>query len=205
VNSQVSEDFKIEKARAMPGSSRLLAVSEHKKSGLILCKAYHAEFAGPGAVVNAAVEQECTSIWAIGSPEIIEVVTPAERQKGYSRRIQWMRWLQKIADHSEPLVRAEKLLSGFEAFFGGSVLRGLPDEVLARLVGVLPQTIATARIQHRRLGRINELEQNSAYDFASSAIVALDPKEFQALNKVPVPFTVSASFSNLVYKRPVPA
>ena len=124
---------------------QLLAVGEHKRSGLIICKAYHAEFAGPGAVVGTLVEQACVSIIAIGAPEIIPIVTYQQRQTSYSRRIQWIRWLQKIAEHPDPIQRAEKLFASFEEFFGAQALVGLSDQVLALLIGVLPSTIATVR------------------------------------------------------------
>jgi hypothetical protein len=101
---------------------QLLAVSEHKRSGLIICKAHHAEFAGPGAAVGTLVEQACVSVIAIGAPEIVSVVTHQQRQTAYSRRIQWMRWLQKITDHSDAIERAEKLFASFEEFFGAQAL-----------------------------------------------------------------------------------
>lgn len=126
---------------------QLLAVSEHKRSGLIICKAHHAEFAGPGAAVGTLVEQACVSVIAIGAPEIVSVVTHQQRQTAYSRRIQWMRWLQKITDHPDAIERAEKLFASFEEFFGAQALIGLSDEVLALLIGVLPTTIATVRSQ----------------------------------------------------------
>lgn len=134
-------------------SPALLAISEQKRSGLILCKSHHADFAGPGAVVGCNVEAAYTAIIAIGAPTLVPVVTHEERQRAYSRRIQWLRWLQKITDHTDPLQRAEKLFSSFEAFFGGQVLLNLPDEVLALLAGVLPPTIALARSQYFPLGR----------------------------------------------------
>lgn len=125
----------------------LLAVSEQKKSGLILCKEYHAEFAGPGAAICSPVERGYQTIIAIGSPELIPVVTPEERQRAYSRRIQWARWLQKIVEQPDPVVRAEKILAGFEAFFGGQVATKLPLEAVALLVGVLPQTLQSMGLQ----------------------------------------------------------
>jgi len=131
----------------------LFAVSEHKRSGLILCKTHHAEFAGPGAVFCSIAEQSCTTIIAIGAPELVPVVTHAERQKAFSRRIQWTRWLEKITHHQDPLQRVDKLFSSFEAFFDTQVLLGLPDELLAKLSGVLPQTIAAVRWQYAPLGQ----------------------------------------------------
>jgi hypothetical protein len=130
---------------------KLMAVTEHRKSGLILCQRFHAEFAGPGAAVFTPVEQPYTAVIAIGSPEILAVMTYEDRQKAYSRRIQWIRWLEKIADSPNPIQRAEKLLFSFEAFFDSKVLVSLPDQVLALLAGVLPQTITAVRSQHRHM------------------------------------------------------
>jgi hypothetical protein len=128
-------------------SEQLLAISEHKRCGLILCKEYHAEFAGPGAAISSTVEQDYQMVVAIGAPDLAPIRTQGERQKAYSRRIQWMRWLQRITDYPDAAVRAEKLLAGFEAFFSDQLVATLPDSVLARLIGVFPQTVALVRSQ----------------------------------------------------------
>lgn len=138
-----------------PPSEPFLAISEHKKSGLILCKDYHAEFAGPGAAVNCLVEPPYRAVIAIGSPELLPVFTLDERRRAYGRRIQWGRWLQKIVEHPEPAMRAEKLLTGFEEFFGRQVVVSLPSEVLALLAGVFPGTIEQVRAQHWRTNRLD--------------------------------------------------
>jgi hypothetical protein len=131
-----------------PSSNSLLAISEGKKSGLILCKEYTAEFAGPGAAVSSPVELPYKAVIAIGAPDLISLNTLEQRKRAYGRRIQWARWLQKIIDHAEPAVRAEKLLAGFEEFFGRHVVMSLPTEVLAQLAGVFPPTIDNVRYQH---------------------------------------------------------
>jgi hypothetical protein len=123
----------------------LLAISERRKSGLILCKAFHAEFAGPGAAINSPVEQPYQAIIAIGSPEVIMATSLEERRKAYGLRIQWGRWLYKIAAQEDPIQRVEKLFAGLEGFFGRQVVMRLPSEVLALLVGVLPSTIDQVR------------------------------------------------------------
>lgn len=179
---------------------RLLAVSENKKSGLILCKGFHAEFAGPGAALAPLVEQECVSIIAIGSPEIVEVVTHEDRQKAYSRRIQWLRWLQKITDHPDPLQRIERLFSGLEAFFGNQVLQSLPDEALALLIGVLPPTIATVRSQRASWSR--ELMNGEAS--ADAPVVTVTPQNLEIFGAA-APFVLSARFLEQVYNLPYSA
>jgi hypothetical protein len=126
----------------------LLTIAERQKSGLILCQNHHAEFAGPGAAVSTLVERKYDAVIAIGAPELVEVTTLEERQKAYSRRIQWMRWLQRIAEVPNAVERVEKLFYGFEAFFGRAVLRHLPDEALALLIGTFSSTVADVRSRH---------------------------------------------------------
>ena len=119
----------------------LLMVGERKKSGLILCNEFNAEFAGPGAALGSPIEQPYKAIIAIGSPDIETATNSYDRSRAYGLRIQWGRWLYTIADHDDPIVRVEKLVAGFEGFFGRSVVMSLPSEVMALLVGVLPTTV----------------------------------------------------------------
>ena len=123
------------------GPRPLLMVGEQKKSGLILCKEFHAEFAGPGAALCSPAEQPYKAVIAIGSPDIMMTCSDTDRSRAYGLRIQWSRWLYRIADQENPIDRVEKLLAGLEGFFGRSVVMSLPSEVLALLVGVLPQTV----------------------------------------------------------------
>ena len=148
MDSQLSTFNSLNNASMATSSNLLLAISEQKKSGLILCKEYHAEFAGPGAAVATSVEQPYRAVIAIGAPELLTIITPDARKRAYGRRIQWARWLQRIVDYPEPTMRAEKLLAGFEEFFGRHVVISLPTEVLALLAGVFPQTIDSVRSQH---------------------------------------------------------
>ena len=158
MNNQTSQIVVLSGLKATLSSQQLLSVGEHKRSGLIICKAYHAEFAGPGAIVGTLVEQACVSVIAIGAPEIVPVVTHQQRQTAYSRRIQWIRWLQKITEHTDPIQRAEKLFASFEEFFGAQALISLSDDVLALLIGVLPSTIASVRSHYRLPESLDSLD-----------------------------------------------
>jgi len=129
------------KTSPIEGPAPLLMVGEQKKSGLILCKEFHAEFVGPGAVLCSPVEQPYKAVIAIGSPDIMATSNTMDRSRAYGLRIQWSRWLYRIADQDNPIDRVEKLLAGLEGFFGRSVVMSLPSEVLALLVGVLPHTV----------------------------------------------------------------
>lgn len=181
VNSCISHSSD---AKALENSvpvPRLLAVGEQKRSGLILCKEHYAEFAGPGAAINCPTEQGYTLILAIGSPEIIHVETHEERQKAYGRRIQWVRWLHKIVSYSDPLQRAEKLLAGFEEFFGSEILARIPVEVLSLLAGVLPQTIAMAQSQTHYSGATASVSLNSFLSDVNVSILNLDSQSFKTI------------------------
>ncbi len=172
----------------------LLAISEQKKSGLILCKEFHAEFAGPGAVVGSLVEPHYRAVIAIGSPQLIPIKSFDDRRRAYGRRIQWGRWLQKIVETPEPTLRAERLLAGFEEFFGRQVVISLPSEVLAMLVGVFPGTIESAKAQHWHLGKSG----NTAF-FPSSDQLKVTTI---ALNQLPqevaeVPLLTTATISEI--------
>ena len=152
----------------------LLAVGECKRSGLIVCKQYYAEFIGPGAAICLSSEADFVRIIAIGAPEIIEVTTYEERQKAYSRKIQWVRWLNRIVAEPQPHHRAEKLFAGFEEFFGSEILCKIPDDVLAVLAGVLPSTIRGLRSQQQYIERTGGVNHYLSDDQLDSSVVTLD-------------------------------
>jgi hypothetical protein len=192
VNSQLSTLYSRKCLEVPPPTKPLLAISEQKKSGLILCKDYHAEFAGPGAAVNCLVEPAYRAVIAIGSPTLVSMSTLDERRRAYGRRIQWGRWLQKIVEHPEPVVRAEKLLAGFEEFFGRQVVVSLPSEVLALLAGVFPGTIEIARSQHWRSNRFDTATYLACSDQLKVTTISLNSEQ-QAVNSVPLLTTATVS------------
>ncbi|HTL88540.1 MAG TPA: hypothetical protein VL134_04010 [Leptolyngbya sp.] len=159
---------------------------------MILCKQYHAEFAGPGAAVNCGVEPAYRAVIAIGSPELIATTSFEDRRRAYGRRIQWGRWLQKIVDHPDPMIRAEKLLAGFEEFFGRQVVVGLPSEVLALLAGVLPGAIEQVRSQHWHSSRNGITPFLLGSDQLKVTTISLNPHEIPA-----VPLLTTATVSEI--------
>ena len=129
--------------------SPFTAVSAQRRNGLILCKAYHAEFAGPGAAIGRPCDYDCEFAIALGKKwKLVDVSTAEEAQNAYRRRIQWMYWLKKISEQKRPLQRAEALLSSFDAFFDAKAIAALPPFVLARLVGVFEGTMVQVHRQH---------------------------------------------------------
>ncbi|OLP17200.1 hypothetical protein BST81_17795 [Leptolyngbya sp. 'hensonii'] len=136
---------------------RLLVISERQRCGLILRNEYIATFAGPGAAIGSSLEAGYQQVIEIGTPQLLSVTSRSERQQAFSRRIQWIRWLQQMCSYPEATVRAEKLLAGFEAFFGQSTLATLSDDILAALIGVLPQTMALVRSQQSSQNNLQTL------------------------------------------------
>lgn len=178
----------------------LLAVSEKKRSGLILCKEYHAEFAGPGAAVASSVEQPYRAVIAIGAPDLVQIDGADDRYKAYGLRIQWCRWLHRIADHPDATTRVERLFAGFEEFFGRQLVMRLPTEVLAMLVGVLPSTVDAVR---RRQGHPTAWDKTTILfpsDQVRVATISLNAVK-DGMNGAPLPLNATMQEIQATYAR----
>jgi len=123
----------------------LLVVSKRRRNGLIIYKEFHAEFAGPGAAVGGAFDANCVRIIPVGDLSLMPPASHEERQEAYLIRRQWIRLTQQFTDTSAALERARMILNQFETYFDSDTVAGVSDEAFALLVGVLPNTIRTAR------------------------------------------------------------
>jgi hypothetical protein len=126
-------------------SGKLLAINARKRNGLIVYKHFHAEFAGPGAAVGGTFDLPCQEVLPVGNFSLTEPDSHEERQKAYLIRRQWVRLTKQLTEDPDPIQRAQKILSQFEAFFDAEIVAQMPDEAFALLVGVLPQTVSLAR------------------------------------------------------------
>lgn len=126
-------------------SGQLFVVNSRRRNGLVIYKQFHAEFAGPGAAVGSFFDVDCIKAIPVGDLSLIEPATHEERQKAYLIRRQWIRLTQQFTDNAVPLQRAQMILNQFENYFDPDTVAQLPDEALALLVGILPQTIRMAR------------------------------------------------------------
>ena len=122
-----------------------LKIDTHSHNGLILCKPFHADFAGPGATIGGAFDLDCQQVIAIGDLSVQSPVSHDDSQKAYRIRKAWMRMLNKFTKIRSPRKRAKKILTQFEIYFGKEATAQIPDQALAQLVGVLPQTIQSER------------------------------------------------------------
>ncbi|MBW4641577.1 MAG: hypothetical protein KME23_00850 [Goleter apudmare HA4340-LM2] len=127
-------------------TGKVFIVNSRKRNGLILFKRYHAEFAGPGAVVGGDYDCDCQRALPIGNLSLLTPESYEERQKAYLIRRQWIRLIKQITENPVPQQRVQKILDQFEQYFPAEIVANLPDIAFALLVGVLPQTVGTMRL-----------------------------------------------------------
>jgi len=126
-------------------SGQLLVVNSRRRNGLILCKGYHAEFAGPGAAIGSFFDLDCTQVIPVGELSLVEPESQEERQKAYLIRRQWIRLTHQLTENTVALQRAQLIMNHFENYFGAEIIQQIPDEAFALMVGVLPQTVNSLR------------------------------------------------------------
>ena len=141
----IDNDFRISQVLSRLKAGELLVVNPRRKNGLVVYKKYHAEFAGPGAIVGGQFDLDAISVIAVGNMSLVSPKTPQDRKQAYKMRRQWVRLTKQIIDNPEPTQRAQVILNQFEHWFDRETVSNLPDETLALLVGVLPQTIRKVR------------------------------------------------------------
>jgi len=123
----------------------LLIVNSRRRNGVIICKQFYAEFAGPGAAVGGFFDVDCKYIIPVGELSLIYPSDQEERQKAYLIRRQWIRLTHQLTDDPMPSQRAQMILNQFENYFGAETIQQIPDDAFALLVGVLPQTVRSLR------------------------------------------------------------
>jgi hypothetical protein len=126
-------------------NNELLIVNARRRNGLILYKHYYAEFAGPGSAVGGSFDRDCQLALPVGNLSLLQPESTDDRTRAYLIRRQWVRLTRQITENPDPLRRAQMILNQFEHYFDSKTVTQLPDEALALLVGVLPQTIRKAR------------------------------------------------------------
>lgn len=129
----------------------LLVVNPRRRNGVILYKHFHAEFAGPGAVIGSIFDVDIVDILPVGNLSIITPQNAQERQKAYLIRRQWVRLIKQITDNPVSIERAQIILNQFENWFDMETIATLPDDAFALLVGVLPQTISRVKSKVERI------------------------------------------------------
>ena len=125
-------------------SGQLLAVTDSEPSGIILQKPFFAEFIGPGAAIGGLFDLKCVTIYTLGKAEFTAPATQEERQLAFRRRMEDITAMQTLCQSDVPLKRAIDLLDMLCDRMGTDEIRSIPNEVLAKIVGVMSGTIAMA-------------------------------------------------------------
>ncbi len=123
----------------------LWVVNARKRNGLIINKGFYTEFAGPGAAIGGGLDTECNDFIPLGSLSLISPESSEEQQKALKIRLQWVRLTQNFTDKPDAIERAQLILEQFKSYFDQGILKQVPDEAFAMLVGVFPSTIRQAR------------------------------------------------------------
>ena len=126
-------------------SQELLVINPRRKNGVIIYKKYHAEFAGPGAIIGGQFDLDAVEVIPVGKISLIYPQTSEAKRQAYKMRRQWVRLTKQITDNPIPTERAQVILNQFEHWFDAETVSQLPDRAFALLVGVLPQTISKVR------------------------------------------------------------
>lgn len=126
-------------------SGQVWTVNSRQRNGVILCKPFHTEFAGPGAAIGGYLDSDCQRVIPMGKLSLVRATSHQERQNAYLIRRQWIKLTQQVTDKSAPLQRAQLILNQFENYFDQETIARIPDEAFALMVGVLPYTIRMAR------------------------------------------------------------
>jgi hypothetical protein len=125
-------------------NGQLLSVANSPGAGVILQKNYFAEFVGPGAAIGGMFDVGCLKIYTLGSAELNTPSTLSERQKAFHCRIENIEMMQKLCQLETPLQRSIEFLEMLCNHSSLHEVRKIPNEVLAKTVGVFPNTIAMA-------------------------------------------------------------
>ncbi len=125
-------------------------VDSRRRNGLILIKRFHADFAGPGAAVGGAFDVDSQQAIPVGDFCLVCPQSTEERQKALEIRRQWVRLTEQLTAKPTALERAHMILTQFEHYLDSETVAQIPDEALALLVGVFPQTLRAARQQNDR-------------------------------------------------------
>ncbi len=125
-------------------SGQLLSLTLNPKSGIILQKPYFAEYIGPGAAIGGMFDLQCVTIYTLGEVEFTVPATLEERQQAFQRRMIDIETMQDLCQSDVPLARSIGFLDMLCDRFGKEQIHSIPNDVLAKVVGVLPGTIVMA-------------------------------------------------------------
>ncbi len=132
-------------------SGQLLRINLNSESGIILQKPYFAEFLGPGAAVGGMFDLQCVTIYTLGRAEFTVPETLGERQDAFRCRVENIEAMQDLCQSDAPLPRSVAFLEMLCERFGAEQIQSIPNDVLAKVVGVLPSTLTLAWQKQKKI------------------------------------------------------
>ena len=126
-------------------SGQFLCLTPNCQGGLILQRPFYADFVGAGAAVGSSFDVNCTSVYAIGKVEFCVPATFSGRQQAFQQRMAYSHRLQEIVAEEAPLHRSILILNQLCEWVGDEEAKKIPDQLIARLAGVLTKTLKVAK------------------------------------------------------------
>jgi hypothetical protein len=131
-------------------SGKVFKVNGSIGVALIICHPHYAEIVGRGGAVGGFRDLDTREVILIGNVSLTYLSNSADKLKSYQVREKWVEVTQKVTgdevkDKLDSLRRSRAILLMLERYCGLEAIAHVPDEILAQLVGVLPQTMKKAR------------------------------------------------------------
>ena len=118
-----------------------LVISNRHRGALIVCKPYCCQFLGPGSILGGEIDRSCTRLVPIGKLSLTSPSNADELYRAYLIRRQWTLNTHRLMELPNPTDRAQQFLNQLENYFSPEIIRRVPPEDLASIVGVFPRTM----------------------------------------------------------------
>jgi len=154
---------------------QLLSLAHDSPTGLILQKPYYAEYVGPGAAIGGMFDLQCVMLHPLGSVTLTIPETLDQRQNAFQTRMEDIEKMQAVCELDLPIERAIAILDLLSKKFSQAEVQLIANDVLAKLVGVLPSTIVAAWQQVAYTTPSRHAEASSAQEdstFAAQGMAA---------------------------------
>lgn len=125
-------------------SGQLLSIGGSEGAGLIIQKPFFAEFVSHGSAIGGLFDLQCVTVYTLGDVQITVPDHKESRQVAFQKRIEDIESMQALCQAESSLERGISVLRMLCEKFDRQQVQTIPNDVLSKLVGVLPRTIAEA-------------------------------------------------------------
>ncbi|NEO28181.1 MAG: hypothetical protein F6K03_15205 [Kamptonema sp. SIO4C4] len=130
-------------------SGQIFYVKASPNNGVLILHPHYTEVVGPEAAVGGILDLDCARLIPLGKVALTYPESLQRKRDTFLNRRKWIVATKKAVNDPVPLRRAKIILVMMSRYFGYKRVQSLEDEVLASIVGVLPQTMAFARQNFR--------------------------------------------------------